>query len=265
VVASAGNNGDRIPQYPAAFPGVISVRATDDRGEVAGFDQDRGCPGDDLPGVAFKSGTSFAAPIVTGLLALAASPSPLVARLALESTAEEDSSGGDDDAKPWPTGWPTPPGSWPPTTRAPRRRSSWRPPAARGRPSAAGRATHSCPTPTPPMSPMPPGRRRARLPAGPRQPAAAHRRRQDGDRDTTTFAMTSSERGRQRVVVYRYASTKVARVVPGDQRAAGRQRVTWSGTTSSGALLRGRFSCVIETTDAAGNTSRSRRHTVRVL
>jgi hypothetical protein len=34
----------------------------------------------------------------------------------------------------------------------------------------------------------------------------------DGDRDTTTFAMTSSERGRLRVVIYRYASTTVVRV-----------------------------------------------------
>jgi hypothetical protein len=71
--------------------------------------------------------------------------------------------------------------------------------------------------------------------------------------------MTSSERGRLRVVVYRYASTRVVRV------AAGRQRVGWSGKTSSGALLRGRFSYAIETTDAAGNTSRCRRHSVRVL
>ena len=31
----------------------------------------------------------------------------------------------------------------------------------------------------------------------------------DGDRDTTTFAMTSSERGRLRAVIYRYASTEV--------------------------------------------------------
>jgi hypothetical protein len=37
VVASAGNTGDRIPQYPAAFPGVISVGATDDGGQIAGF------------------------------------------------------------------------------------------------------------------------------------------------------------------------------------------------------------------------------------
>jgi len=91
-------------------------------------------------------------------------------------------------------------------------------------------------------------------------------RPRDGDRDTTTtVAMSSSERSRLRVVVYRYASTRVVRVVSGGLRAAGRQRVAWSGKTSSGALLRGRFSYVIETTDAAGNTSRSRRHTVRVL
>jgi hypothetical protein len=32
-----------------------------------------------------------------------------------------------------------------------------------------------------------------------------------------------------------------------------------------GAALRGRFSSVIETTDAAGDTSRSRRHSARVL
>jgi hypothetical protein len=91
-------------------------------------------------------------------------------------------------------------------------------------------------------------------------------RPRDGDRDTTTtVAMSSSERSRLRVVVYRYASTRVVRVVSGGLRAAGRQRVAWSGKTSSGALLRGRFSYVIETTDAAGNTSRSRRHSVRVL
>jgi hypothetical protein len=124
VVASAGNTGDRIPQYPASFPGVISVGATDDGGQIAGFSsygkvdvvapgdcvavaevpgflQDRGCPGDDLEGVAFNSGTSFSAPIVSGLLALAPSRSPLVARLALEATADPTSPAGDDDAKPW--------------------------------------------------------------------------------------------------------------------------------------------------------------------
>jgi hypothetical protein len=87
----------------------------------------------------------------------------------------------------------------------------------------------------------------------------------DGDRDTTNFAMTSSERGRLRVVIYRYASTTVVRVLTTGSQAGGRQRVTWTGKTSSGAWLRGRFSYVIEATDAAGNTSRSRRNYVRVL
>jgi hypothetical protein len=87
----------------------------------------------------------------------------------------------------------------------------------------------------------------------------------DGDRDTTTFAMTSSEAGRLRVVIYRYASTTVVRVLVGGPQPAGRQRLGWTGRTSSGAWLRGRFSYVIEATDAAGNTARSRRHQVQVL
>ena len=77
--------------------------------------------------------------------------------------------------------------------------------------------------------------------------------------------MTSSERGRLRAVVYRYASTEVVRVLVSGSRAAGRQRLGWTGRTSSGALLRGTFSYVLEATDAAGNTSRSQRHRVRVL
>ena len=103
---------------------MISVGATDDGGQVAdfssygkvdvvapgdcvavavvpGFDQDRGCPGDNLDGVAFNSGTSFSAPIVAGVLALANSRSPLLARLALESSADEDHPGGASDAKQW--------------------------------------------------------------------------------------------------------------------------------------------------------------------
>jgi len=82
----------------------------------------------------------------------------------------------------------------------------------------------------------------------------------DGDRDTTRFAMTSSERGRLRVVIYRYATTDVVRVLVSGELAAGRQRISWTGKTSSGAWLRGRFSYVLEATDLAGNTSRSQRH-----
>jgi hypothetical protein len=178
VVASAGNTGDRIPQYPAAFPGVISVGATDDAGEIAsfssfgkvdvvapgdcvavvelpGFDQARGCPGDTEAGVAFNSGTSFAAPIASGLLALAASRTPLVARLALAASADEDNPGGASDAKQWGMGSSTPGPSWPPTTPAPPRPWSWRRPAARGTPTGSGPATASSRTPAPPTSPTP--------------------------------------------------------------------------------------------------------------
>jgi hypothetical protein len=77
--------------------------------------------------------------------------------------------------------------------------------------------------------------------------------------------MTSSERGRLRAVIYRYASTKVVRVLVSGSRAAGRQRIGWTGRTSSGAFLRGTCSDMLEATDAAGNTSRSQRHRVRVL
>jgi hypothetical protein len=55
------------------------------------------------------------------------------------------------------------------------------------------------------------------------------------------------------------------RAGPGRRRARGRQRLGWTGRTSSGALLPGTFSYVLEASDAAGNTSRSRRHRVRVL
>jgi hypothetical protein len=572
VVASAGNTGDRIPQYPAAFPGVISVGATDDGGQVAGFssygkvdvvapgdcvavavvpgfDQDRGCPGDSLDGVAFNSGTSFAAPIVSGALALASSRSPLVARLALKSSADEDHPGGAGDAKQWAHGLvdaeafvaahnpgappalvletsgddsgqhrlgsgdgqlPHPdttfvayafqagegveadPGSAsfataasgtaafeaveddPGTYRAALDSgdlevglqlelatatvdgqstvdsvpvlvlaaddqapgvdladladdNAWRrvdrvdgedlddvyavtlgkgdrldvsitdlspdPVAAllfdAGTTDVFGQLNQvracgggdevGCSTTglsfqadargtylldvfstgstgdyrltwtvrnaaglpievtVPACSPNSDGvkdrcawtagtitgwtitsfvtrgtssvdrqtgggarawngqgrdpgayvlrvlyteaRGRALLRTYPltldvRRPSIASAtaapnpfepRPDDGDRDTTTFAMTSSERGRLRVVIYRYASTRVVRVLQSGTQAAGRQRITWSGRTSAGAWLRGTYSYVIEATDAAGNTSRSQRHRVRIL
>ncbi|HET9557407.1 MAG TPA: hypothetical protein VFS70_09730 [Actinomycetota bacterium] len=77
--------------------------------------------------------------------------------------------------------------------------------------------------------------------------------------------MTSSERGRLQAVVYRHASTEVVRVLASGSQPAGRQRLGWTGRTSSGAPLRGTFSYVLEATDAAGNTFRSQRHRVRVV
>ena len=49
----------------------------------------------------------------------------------------------------------------------------------------------------------------------------------DGDRDTTTLAMTSSERGRLRVVIYRHATTDVVRVLVSGELAA---PPTWPAT-----------------------------------
>jgi hypothetical protein len=106
----------------------------------------------------------------------------------------------------------------------------------------------------------PPGIAAATAAPNPFEPRPA-----DGDRDTTTFAITSSEPGRLRVVIYRHAGTEVVRVLVGGSQAAGRQQIGWSGRTSAGAWLQGRFSYVIEATDAAGNLSSSRRQHLRVL
>ncbi len=81
IVAASGNNGSHDYYYPGAHPFVITVGALDRRGAVADFSTynrhvDLLAPGTDIyssfldGGYAFSSGTSHAAPFVTGAMAL---------------------------------------------------------------------------------------------------------------------------------------------------------------------------------------------------
>lgn len=81
IVAAAGNSGGVKPVYPAAYPNVIAVAATDQNDRMARWSNHGdwvgvSAPGTDiystLPGdrYAYKSGTSFAVPLVSGEAAL---------------------------------------------------------------------------------------------------------------------------------------------------------------------------------------------------
>jgi subtilisin family serine protease len=80
VVASAGNQGTGVPHYPAAWPGVLAVAGTSPGDLVAPFSNHGSWIGVSAPavdlystypgGYASGSGTSFAAPLVSGEAAL---------------------------------------------------------------------------------------------------------------------------------------------------------------------------------------------------
>lgn len=86
IVAAMGNDGTSNPSYPAAYPDVISVGATDSADQLASFSQtgphiDVVAPGvgilSTVPGgYGTKSGTSMAAPHVAGVAALVKSVKP---------------------------------------------------------------------------------------------------------------------------------------------------------------------------------------------
>jgi type VII secretion-associated serine protease mycosin len=81
VVVAAGNSGTDRPLYPAAYPEVLAVGATDKTGSLTDFSSwgdhvDVAAPGFDIVSTSpnqqyvIGDGTSFAAPIVSGVAAL---------------------------------------------------------------------------------------------------------------------------------------------------------------------------------------------------
>ena len=91
VVAAVGNDGPAAaPRYPASYPGVIAVTAVDSRGHALfesgrAIDLDFAAPGADMAaarpgkGYARVRGTSFAAALASGRLALVGSTGRLAA------------------------------------------------------------------------------------------------------------------------------------------------------------------------------------------
>ncbi|RSD26980.1 S8 family serine peptidase [Mesobacillus subterraneus] len=90
LVAAAGNDSSNITTYPAAFPGVIGVSATNSKDEMASFSNfgsyiDIAAPGEmiysTISGSSYNymSGTSMAAPVVSGVSALILSKNPFLA------------------------------------------------------------------------------------------------------------------------------------------------------------------------------------------
>jgi hypothetical protein len=109
IVAASGNDGNYLPSYPAAYPGVLAVGATNESRASASFTSygkvDVVAPGEQVPAinpngdVELVDGTSFASPIVAGLIALRPTTGTgrqLRSRLAVERTATAGAGG---DAK----------------------------------------------------------------------------------------------------------------------------------------------------------------------
>jgi subtilisin family serine protease len=117
VVASAGNNASSAANYPAACPGAVGVAATDSSDSPAAF-SNFGKPNVFVaaPGVSIystykggiyqsMSGTSMAAPFVTGIAALlfAQSPARTIAEVKTLLASTSDKIGGGYGADPYAT------------------------------------------------------------------------------------------------------------------------------------------------------------------
>ena len=92
VVVAAGNSGDDVPQYPAAYPEAVAVAATDTDGALTDFSSygswvDVAAPGFNIlsteiadssgnDNYAYGDGTSFSAPIVSGVVTLLRAQTP---------------------------------------------------------------------------------------------------------------------------------------------------------------------------------------------
>ena len=108
VVAAAGNEASDTPMYPAAYPGVLAVAATDWSDQLAYFSSygpwvDIAAPGARIAvGEGVADGTSFAAPIVAATAALVRTQHPAwtAAQIAewLERTADDAGQFGVDPA-----------------------------------------------------------------------------------------------------------------------------------------------------------------------
>jgi len=96
LVAAAGNNGNNITVYPAAYPNVVAVSATTSSDTLASFSSygsfvDLSAPGQDLTttwiGSSYVtiSGTSFSSPLTAGVAALALSRNPALSNSQISS------------------------------------------------------------------------------------------------------------------------------------------------------------------------------------